>query len=113
MTAWPNIQKPSYDLSEKPEDAVIRTQFEAGYEITRPRFTRNRATFGLSWNSMRAADKATLATFYTTTTVNGSLSFTWTHPDDGTTHTVRFTEPPQYTLIAVGLYRVSVTLREV
>lgn len=113
MTAWPSIQKPSYDLSEKPEDTVIRSEFDAGYEITRPRFTRNRATFGLSWNAMKAADKTALDVFYKTTTVNGSLYFTWTHPDDGASHTVRFTGPPEYSLIAVGLWRVSVTLREV
>lgn len=110
---WPNIQKPSYNLTEDPEDAVIRSDFDAGYEITRPRFTRNRATFGLSWNAMKSADKATLATFYTTTTVNGSLYFTWTHPDDGVSHTVRFTGPPQYKLIAVNLWSVELKLREV
>ncbi|MEA5092463.1 hypothetical protein SDC9_37476 [bioreactor metagenome] len=111
--AWPDIQKPAYNLAEDPEDAVIRSEFDAGYEQTRPRFTRNRTTYGLSWKAMRTTDKSTLDSFYKNTLANGALMFTWAHPDDGITHTVRFTGPPTYNLIAVGLWSVELKLREV
>lgn len=114
MPAWPAIQKPSYNLQEKPEDAVIRSEFEAGYEHTRPRFTRNRTTWpDMTWNAMKTADKSTLDAFYKTTLGNGALSFQWTHPEHGTTHTVRFTGPPEYTLKPNGYWQVKLSLREV
>ena len=110
MANWPTIAAPVFPLSETPEDNVLRSSFDAGYEQTRQRFTRNRRTFGLKWNALKAVDKATLDAFYLS---NSAASFGWTYPGTSTTHTVRFTGPPQMQLTANGLYSVSVELREV
>lgn len=110
MATWPTIAAPVFPLSEAPEDNVLRSSFDAGYEQTRQRFTRNRRTFGLRWTALKAADKALLDAFYLT---NSAGSFTWTYPGTSTTYTVRFTGPPKMQLTATGLYSVEVELREV
>lgn len=110
---WPNIQNPSFPLKEDPEDAVIRTEFDAGYEQTRPRFTRNRTTYSLEWPAMKGVDLAALLTFYKTTLANGAAIFDWTYPGTSTVHAARFKSPPKVTQIASEIYHVECEIREV
>ena len=50
---WPSsIGAPEFPLTETFEDAVIRSTMEDGTIKTRPRFTRNRVTYELTWSSM-------------------------------------------------------------
>lgn len=112
-STWPSIQAPSYPLGENPEDAVIRSPYDAGYEQTRPRFTRNRTTYQLKWPAMSAADVATLRTFYITTLGNGAGIIDWTYPGTSTVKAVRFKEPYKAILITNGRYQVEATLQEV
>lgn len=95
------------------EDAVLRSSFEGGYELTRPKFTRARRNWGVSYPAINSTDKAALVTFETTTTKNGADSFTWTHPVSGTVYTVRFTTPLRFVYIAPGMWRAEFGLREV
>lgn len=113
MPIFPTLsQKPEYPLSEEREDSTIRSQFEGGYEHTRPRFTRIRKTFGLKYSMLPDADKTTLDDFITT--VKGSAdAFTWTHPKYGTQHNVRFTKPPKFEYVQHGYWNVEIELREV
>lgn len=111
--AWPNISPPVYGMEEAPEDAVIRSEMEAGYEQTRARFTRNRSTFTLKWSALSAADTAALLTFYKTTAGNGIALIDWTHPATSATHVVRFKEPPIVRYAGPGYSEVQVVLREV
>lgn len=116
MLNWPSIQNPSYssNMSEQPEDAVIRNSLDAGYERTRPRHTRNRTTWtDITWLTMNTADKVTLDNFYKITTGNGSAMFSWTNPADNSVHTVRFVSPPKYSPTSFNVWEVKVSLQEV
>jgi phage-related protein len=115
MAAFPTLTRgPIYPLSPDGdlEDAALRSDFTAGYEQTRPKFTRARRSFGLSYR-LEDADVATLRAFELTTLVNGSDAFVWTHPLRATSHTVRLTAPIKYGKSSFGLTDVSFTIREV
>lgn len=108
-----SIRAPEYPLTEKPEDAVIRSTMEDGTQKTRPRFTRNRFTFELSWSAVPQTEKDALETFYRTATKNGALSFNWTHPASDKTLTVRFSEPPNFSLQVLHYWKMSIKIVEV
>lgn len=115
MAAFPTLTKPPvYPLDPDAEqiDTVLRSDFTAGYEQTRPKFTRARRQFGLRYR-LEATDLATLRTFETTTLVNGADSFSWTHPLTAVTYTVRLVEPIRYARTSPAITEVSFTLREV
>lgn len=108
---WPTIAAPNFPTDQTPDDPTLRASV-AGYEITRPEYTRFRSAFTLKWRAMTSADLSTLMTFYTTTVVAGSLVFDWTSPIDNGTKTVRFSGPPKISQITDKLNEVSVELRE-
>ncbi len=96
MSTFPTLSMPpTFPLDEQREDATIRSSFEAGYEHTRPRFTKVRYTWNIKYNLLPSADKATLEAFVTTVR-EGADSFTWTNPVDNVSHTVRFSQIPKY-----------------
>lgn len=112
--SWPSsIAAPEYPLDETLEDAVIRSTMEDGTIKTRPRFTRNRLTFELSWSTMPEEQKQDLETFLRTTTKNGSKIFNWTHPSSGKNYEVRFSEMPKFILKVKSYWQVTVKLQEV
>lgn len=116
MTAFVTLSRvPSYPLDPDGviEDNVLRSQSEAGYEQTRPRYTRARRSWGVSYIRLSAADEALLRAFEITTLRNGADSFTWTHPISGTTYTVRLTGPIRFSRPSVSGADASFTLREV
>lgn len=115
MTAFVALTTPPIyplDPDGELEDAILRSPMEAGYEQSRPKFTRARRTYGLRYR-LAASDLATLRAFEHTTLRNGADSFTWTHPIAGTTHTVRLTAPIKYAYSNRGLTDVSFAIREV
>lgn len=113
MPTYPTLnQKPQYPLDEDREDSAIKSDFEGGYQHTRPRYTRVRRIFDIKYINLSDADKTTLETFINT--VKGSAnSFTWTHPKTSTTYTVRFDKPPKFTYVHYGLWNVEFKLNEV
>ena len=111
---WPStLPNPLYPLAVTREDNVLRSNKDAGYEQTRRRYTRERKSYDLSWTAMRAADRNTIANFYDNETADGSLSFMWTHPIEGTTAEYRFTGPIKESLSNPGLYEVSCQIKQV
>ena len=103
-------------MTEEIEDATIRSSFEAGYEHTRPRFTRSRKTWSIRYEYMPNADKTTLDTFINTTVRQGADAFSWTNPQDSTTYTVRFLTLPKYELVLNrdgGYWNLDFQLRQV
>lgn len=109
---WPVDVKPDIPLEEVWEDQALRSEFEAGYEQTRARYTRSRQTFKLHWGLMPTADKEALRTFWGET-LGGSTAFSWTHPVDATVHQVRFASVPKVKLKTQDRWTVDVVLREV
>lgn len=113
MLEFPTLSiNPSYPLKEEIEDSVIRSDFEGGYEQTRPRFTRQRKTFTVVYKLLPDADKQTLENFYQQLR-GGADAFTWTHPVYGTTHTVRFTKPIKFEYVFYNHWNAEIELREV
>lgn len=115
MSAFPTLGNgPDYPLDPdgEMEDSLLRSDVGAGYQQTRPKFTRTRLKFGVSY-TLSAADVATLRTFERTTIHNGADSFTWTHPITSTSYTVRLVAPIKYALANFNQTNVSLTLQEV
>jgi len=117
MSVFPTLTKvPSYPLDPDgdQEDAVLRSPMEAGYEQTRPLFTRARRSWGVNYRALGESDVAALRGFERTTLRNGADAFTWTHPIEGAAYTVRLAGPMRFKRTVAGLVTdVSFTLREV
>ena len=96
MEAYPTLSVfPTYPIRETPEDSTLKSDFEAGYILTRAKFTRSRKSFYVSYQNMPNADKEILDTFGTTVN-GGSDSFTWTHPMSSVSYIVRFDKRPAF-----------------
>ena len=108
---FPSLPAPTYPLTISTEDPALKSDFENGSQQTRPKFTRQRQAWGLSWNALTTADRETLAAFFITT-AGGSLSFLWTEPVTSTPIEVRFISFTE-TQLSPDLYTVSITIREV
>ena len=90
-----SVQPLLTDFAEEPEDSTIRSDFEGGYLQTRPRFTRDRKTFGpVAYLNLTDGDKASLESFYDT--VKCASIFAWIHPRTGATKNGRFKVPLKF-----------------
>lgn len=70
---------------------VITSEQEGGYTLTRPRYTRQRRTWGVfNFLSLSSADEQALRTFLVSTLVNGALDFDISIK--GVTYTVRLSD---------------------
>lgn len=107
------LPPPNYPLGEELEDSVLRSSFEDGTVQTRQKFTRVRTTYTVEWSNMPDEHKRTLESFFKTDVKGGALAFNWTHPQNGEALTVRFTEPPKFSLTVTKYWTVSITLQEV
>lgn len=108
---WPNIRLPS-SLEETTPDPAIRSEFEDGSVQTRPRFTRMRRRWTLSWANIHKTQYEELSNFYRSRK-GGSLSFTWTNPMNGGVYTVRFVGELTAKTTEVDFYSVAVNLEQV
>ena len=106
-----NIQLPSR-CEEVTEDPAIRSGFETGIVHTRPRFTRVRRTWKISWEYIKGADYRVLRTFYDQIR-GGALSFNWTHPIENKVFEVRFKGEIQSDTQHYDYCSVDATLEEV
>jgi hypothetical protein len=116
MAAFPTLSRgPSYPLDPDGvnTDVVLRNETTGGYEITRPRTTRSRLSWGVNFNGLTDSDISTLKTFEVTTLKNGSDSFTWQHPVSGTNYTVRLTGPISYSKFDKDITAVSFGIKQV
>lgn len=96
MAAFPTLTstfgwKPdSKDFTETVDNPAMSAEMEGGYEITRPRFTRQpRRTFKCVYRQLTDADKALIDAHWDTQK-GGSLIFAWVHPKTGVTYDVRY-----------------------
>lgn len=113
MEPYPTLsQNPQYPLDEDREDSTIKSDFEGGYQHTRPRYTRIRRKFNIRYKNLSDTDKIILETFVNTVS-GGADRFLWTHPKTGTPYTVRFDKPLKFTYPYYGLWDVEFQLNEV
>lgn len=110
---FPTIQKPSMPFEPDDEDIVIRTQFDKGPEQTRPRSTKIRQIYNLSWCAMPDADHTLFYTFWKTTTNGGTLAFNWANPLTNISGEFRFAAVPKRRLISTEFWEVQCQIREV
>lgn len=98
MAAWPS-SLPSAPVpggyGEEPIPTIIRTDMELGPAKVRRRFTGNEIVFTLRY-ALTETQKFALEYFYHYTCLQGTLSFTWTHPITAASLTVYFLSPPTY-----------------
>ena len=90
MANWPSIATPSYGSGGELYKPQVQTEFEANYGQSRPAVTRTTIRWPLHWESMSAADFATLQTFFNTNQGNQITNFP--EPETGTMYTIRFLE---------------------
>jgi hypothetical protein len=100
---------PRYPIPERRQDPTIRSPFEAGYVLTRRRYTRSIYEWEISYYRMPTADKNTLNAFVSTVG-GGADAFDWTHPETASVHTVRFKIIPEYEADQKGRWNVRFTL---
>lgn len=122
MEVFPTLSVHPTSVTMSIEDATIRSSFEAGFELTRTKFTRDRHTFEVTYNDLQRGDKDLLLTFLKT--VRGSYMFTWANHDEeiaGTdpveyvTYTVRFSRYPDIPAVGgkYGRYDLTFEVKEV
>ena len=83
-----NIPKPS-SIDRGVSQPALRSEFEANYGIVRPKVSRSRNRFRLTWNPMRRADFSILLQFFE---ANQGTAFNWRNPLDNVTRTVTFSD---------------------
>lgn len=88
MATFPITQKPS-SFSETPTKSQIRSEFENGTVISRPRYSRGRSMFTLGWSFLHEASYQELVDFFYT---NQGYTFSYEHPITGDMLTVRFSD---------------------
>jgi len=91
---------------------TVRAPMEAGYQMSRPRYTKARKRFELEWANLSDADYRTLDYFFSTTSPGDSFLFV--EPSGVTQYTVIF-ENDELDFISTnkGYWRGSVNLVEV
>lgn len=113
MDSFPTLsQNPSYPIDEDREDSTIRSDFEGGYQHTRPRYTRIRWIFDIRYKELPDADKILLENFINTV-MGGANSFSWTHPITLISYTVRFDKPPKFESMHHSYWETEFQLKEV
>ena len=79
------------------EDTTITStiesaESEAGYVITRPRYSRTKKSFMVSYINVEFSVVSAVETFFRTQALGKANIFNWVHPKSGTTYTVRFNQ---------------------
>jgi hypothetical protein len=108
MAAWPESlpQKPlNAGYSEGFSNTSIKSSMDVG-----PAKVRRRISAGVMEHNMQflmtATQVGTFKTFYETTILAGSVSFTWNHPRTGTSGTWRIKSSPKITKESGDFYIV-------
>lgn len=113
MANYPTLSRnPSYPIEEESENMIIKDSSEAGYETSRPRFTKRRKTWNLVYNALPIADKTSLDNFFIGDAAYGSAIFSWTNPADSASYNVRFSSPPKTSYVTSDLCNITFQLKE-
>lgn len=113
MAVWPaTLPKPSPEnYQEVMPDNAIRTDMEIGPAKVRKRGTSATTKYQMTFE-MDNTDVNTLETFFTTTTNDGTDTFTMDDPRNGTTETFRFVNAPQTFALTGVWFRVTVNMEK-
>jgi len=96
----------STKYKERGDDQAIRHAVGAGYQVTRPRFTRTPArTFQMGWTSIPDESKR-LIEQKSIDTKTGALSFFILNKLDNEIINVRFAAPPEFDYVGIGIAKL-------
>lgn len=110
--AFPTLTAaPVYPITENREDNTIKSSAESGYVLARPRFTRSRKNWGVSYRNVGSSDKSAIAGHYDA--VGCSMIFSWTNPSDAAAYSVRYGKPPVITQRIPGAWDIELALEQV
>lgn len=115
---FPTIQYPVYPLKENIPDHTWKGETDNETILTRPRFTKVKHSFTLTWDALPIADLVTLHSFYLNQARQGALAFNWTYPPEpgspyaGTVFAMRFDGDWEMSLSDPGHYSGSIKLTE-
>ena len=98
--AFPTLSDTPLSIEVTPIDNSIRNETEAGYEIRRKRYSRQKHSFALKYQMLYEDDKDLLLNFYNN--YGTVLSFNWTNHQTGQTHLVYLDEPLSYSRAIPG-----------
>lgn len=117
MLVFPITRRPIANWNDDREDNVLRSETDAGYRITRPRFSRPivPAWGPFTWQHLTDAEYQALMEFYDNDTGSGSAMFEFTAYTRSReiTRTVRFASPPKANYIGYNKWLVQCTFEEV
>ena len=95
MASWPSISRepagPGFETGLA-ADPTLRTPTDAGYVLTRARWTRTRQRFRVRYEMLTEVERQAMLEFQTTQGVGGA-SFSWIDPTDSVSRTVRLAAP--------------------
>lgn len=82
-------------VNEIHQDNIRRTEMDAGPPKVRRRYTAKVRTFS-GQLFLTNTEKKTLESFFSSDCADGAIPFTWVHPFDNTSASMRFVGAPQY-----------------
>ena len=101
---------PDFVFEETPQYKTLISTFENGAEQRRAKRSSAITEYRLVYKNRSADDLSTITTLFNAK-LGALTSFTWTHPIDATTKTVRFKEDSlAYRCVSYGLYEIELTL---
>lgn len=116
MVIFPNIIAPSYPWGEQREDNVLRSPFEDGSVQSRPRYSKSRKSYDITWNAMPDGDYDLFESFLDAIK-DGAVEFQFTRPATKTRPAkvlvLQLTAPPKCTQDGYGYWKVTMNVREV
>lgn len=103
MSAWPATlpQTPFLGTEFGDDESRLISSMDAGPALVRNRFTAVPQPVSIPI-VLNGTQLATFLTFYRTTLNYGTNSFTWIHPQDGSSVSYRFKTPPKWQSIRSG-----------
>ena len=88
MTTYPSTPRFIFDGEIITKKGALRSESEAGYTMSRPRFTKSKKSFTLNYTAIKNEDYATLEAFFE---ANQGSNFSFSHPiDPSKSYTVTF-----------------------
>ncbi len=110
MAVFPVTKKPS-SFSETPTKGQIKSEFENGDVLSRPRYSRMRRIFTIGWENLPSAQYLELIDFFDE---NQGYTFTFEHPITEVLYTVRFSDDDigSWSQSVPGYYAGSINIEE-
>lgn len=93
-------------FEEETVDPAIRKEYEGGFVVTRPRYTRAPSTTITTGFTGISEANYRIIRGYWDTKRGGSVSFSYIHPTTNATLTVRFAAPLKAKYVGMGLTRL-------